>query len=400
MRWFFALNEASATFWDYANLVQVAVHSARQRTSLQPVCLYDGTDNPLTAWLERAGVQIIRRRTFLHRWVTELAPIPRGAYLRLEIPAVCREQGWTDTHALYTDCDVIFLRDPAPTLAALRPTFFAAAPETDPQNYAQFNSGVMWIHLPALAAEHDALLATIQAHLAEAIAPPYDQAALQRHFAGRTDRLPLELNWKPYWGDSPDACILHFHGPKPSQKYHVLNHRVPDYVQRLVTPAYFDACRLWDDLLAAALQETPWPTDAHIGLADGFDDSIARVESGLGDLEPARPETHTPATRWGLAPATRLRFDQSPTHALRLEAVLQTPLENQAVSIRLNGIPITHLAFPRPNDPLTLSLDLPPATGPQELELHYARHFAPGGADPRHLCVTYRALRVRSLPPR
>ena len=32
MRWFFALNEASATFWDYANLVQVARRTIRPAT--------------------------------------------------------------------------------------------------------------------------------------------------------------------------------------------------------------------------------------------------------------------------------------------------------------------------------------------------------------------------------
>ncbi len=397
MRWFFALNEASATFWDYANLAQVAVHSARRNTSLQPVCLYDGTDNPLTAWLEKLGVPVIRRRTFLHRWVTNLAPIPRGAYLRLEIPAVCREQGWDDTHALYTDCDVVFLRDPSEELAALQPQFFAAAPESDRADFTRFNSGVMWINLPALAAEHDALQATIKAHLAEAIAPPYDQAALQRHFAGRTDPLPLGLNWKTYWGSATDAAILHFHGPKPAQKYHVLNHRVPDYVQGLVTPDYFDACATWDRLLAEALQENPWPREVSSGIADGFDNSVATVESGLGDLEAARPEAHQSATRWGLAPATRLTIQATAGQSLRLEGVLQTPLENQAVSVRLNGSPITHLSLPRPNDPVTLSLDLPPANGPQEIVLHYAHHFAPGGADPRQLCVSYRALRVRDV---
>ena len=51
--------------------------------------------------------------------------------------------------------------------------------------FAHFNSGVMWINIAGLAAEQSALRDTIRTHLAEAIAPPYDQAALQRHFAGR-----------------------------------------------------------------------------------------------------------------------------------------------------------------------------------------------------------------------
>jgi hypothetical protein len=77
-RWFFALNEASTSFWDEANLVRVAVQLAHTHTQLTPVCLYDADGYALTAWLDAVGVKVIRRRTFLHRWATELAPIPRG----------------------------------------------------------------------------------------------------------------------------------------------------------------------------------------------------------------------------------------------------------------------------------------------------------------------------------
>ncbi|MCF3651818.1 hypothetical protein [Synoicihabitans lomoniglobus] len=397
MRWFFALNEASASFWDYANLVQVAVHSARTRTSLQPVCLYDGNDNQLTAWLEATGVRIIRRRTFLYQWVTELGPIPRGAYLRLEIPAICQEQGWDDTYVLYTDCDVVFRRDPAPLLRPLEPKFFAAAPESDRTDFDRFNSGVMWINVAGLAAEHPALQTTIRAHLAEAIAPPYDQAALQRHFRGRTDPLPLELNWKPYWGDQADAAILHFHGPKPGQKYHVLNHRVLDYVQRLVAPAYFTACAEWDALLIDALTQQPWPTDAAAGIADGFGDSVATVVGGLGDLEGPYPESMLPAVRWGLSPHTTLEFTTTRQASHRFEAVLQISRGEQTVVVQLNGAKIAHLTLTRLNDPHALSIDLPPTEGPQRIEILYAHGFRPEGGDPRELAVLYRALRVRTV---
>lgn len=396
MRWFFALNEASTSFWEYANLVQVAVHSAQTRTSLTPVCLYDGDDNSLTAWLESVGVHVIRRRTFLHRWVADLAPIPRGAYLRLEIPAVCAEQGWTDDFVLYTDCDVVFRSDPAATLASLRPTFFAAAPETDQSDFIRFNSGVMWINVAGLAAENEALQQTIQSHLAEAIAPPYDQAALQRHFADRSDPLPLLLNWKPHWGPNEDAVIIHFHGPKPVQKYHVLNHRAPDYVQRLVGPAFFDASAEWDNLLIEALTSHPWPASASPGISDGFD-SIAEVRSGLGDPEGPNPEIMSPQVRWGLAPITELVFDQSPTDVLRFEAAFQSSAPGQAVSVCLNEREIAHVALIRLADNYHLSLDLPPSTGAQKIQIHYAQGFRPGNADPRELGVLFSTLRIRRV---
>ena len=148
MRWFFALNENSPGFWDYVNLVQVAVHTARKHTTLDPVCIYDGEENELTAWLQAATVTVIRRTTFLSGITLQLCPIARGAFLRFEIPGICRERGWTDEFALYTDCDVMFQRDVVPLLRPLRPRFFAAAPESD-QTSSQMNSGVMLMNVPA-----------------------------------------------------------------------------------------------------------------------------------------------------------------------------------------------------------------------------------------------------------
>jgi len=393
MRWFFALNEASASFWDYANLVQVAVHSARQRTSLQPVCLYDGADNALTAWLESVDVPVIRRRTFLHKWVADLAPIPRGAYLRLEIPVVCRERGWDDAYALYTDCDVVFLRDPGAALAALQPAFFAAAPEHDRTDFTRFNSGVMWINLAGLAGEQAALESTLRAHLAEAIAPPYDQAALQRHFAGRVDPLPPTLNWKPYWGPSDNAFILHFHGPKPALRYHTLNGRVPDYIRPLATPDFYRACVAWDELLIDALAQHPWPDQPASGIRDGFD-SIANA-TGLGDPEGPFPEHHLPVMRWGIAPQTTLTFDAQPDQSLRFEAVFESAHPGQAVSVCLDDRELAHVALTRLSDPHGLALDLPPLDGLHRIDLHYALALRPNRADPRELGVQFRALRVR-----
>jgi len=395
MRWFFALNEASPSFWDYANLVQVAVHSAKTNTSLEPVCLYDGTDNPLTAWLEDADVPVIRCRTFLQEWVADLPPIPRGAYLRLEIPAVCVQHDWQDQWVLYTDCDVVFPRDPVPLLADLQPQFFAAAPESDRADYTHFNSGVMLINVAGLRAEESALKSTIKSHLQEAITAPYDQAALQRHFRERVDKLPLEANWKPYWGASDQACIVHFHGPKPAQKYLALNKQLPPAVARWATPEYFAACADWDQLLVDALATYPWPESAHHGIADGFDAHADRAE-GLGVPEAAQPEANLPATRWGLAPVTRFQFEAQPGGSYRLEAVLRCSFSDQAISVRLNDESIAHLAITRRNDPYSVVVDLRTTPGLNTIAFHYAVAHQPPSPDPRKLGAQFQALRVRT----
>ena len=295
-----------------------------------------------------------------------------------------------------TDCDIVFRHDPTAMLSALRPAFFAAAPESDQTDFARFNSGVMWINVAGLAAEQAALQQTIRDHLAEAISPPYDQAALQRHFAGRTDALPLALNWKPHWGDNPAAIILHFHGPKPAQKYHVLNHRAPDYVQRLVGPAFFAASAAWDELLIEALRQHPWPTAVTPRMADGFD-SVASEVHGLGDPEGPNPEIMQPVVRWGLAPLTVLHFDQAAADHLRFEAAFQCSTPGQAISVCLNQREIAHVAPTRLADAYHLSLDLPPGRGRQTIEIHYAQSIRPGTADPRALGVLFSTLRVRSV---
>jgi hypothetical protein len=35
------------------------------------------------------------------------------------------------------------------------------------------------------------------------------------------NKLRPELNWKPYWGENPEAKIIHLHGPKPYQRDHI-----------------------------------------------------------------------------------------------------------------------------------------------------------------------------------
>ena len=43
----------------------------------------------------------------------------------------------------------------------------------------------------------------------------YDQGYLNQFCFHDMTPLPLEYNWKPYWGYNPDAKIIHFHGMKP-----------------------------------------------------------------------------------------------------------------------------------------------------------------------------------------
>ena len=95
MRWFFALTEDSTAFRQYAEMLMVAVYTARKFTSLEPHFIYDGNDNHFTRWLTRHGVRIIRHRSVFRDALVELgrrkanphfAAALSGAFSRVELP--------------------------------------------------------------------------------------------------------------------------------------------------------------------------------------------------------------------------------------------------------------------------------------------------------------------------
>src|SRR5882724_2005018 len=124
MHWFFALTEDSTAFRQYAEMIMVAVHTARKATSLEPHCIYDGNENDFTAWLAKRDVRIIPHRSFVREALEELgrekqnphlAAALSGAFSRIELPEIVEREGGSD-RVLYTDCDVMFLGEVAPEL--------------------------------------------------------------------------------------------------------------------------------------------------------------------------------------------------------------------------------------------------------------------------------------------
>jgi hypothetical protein len=290
MKWFLALNRHSPGFPLYAELVRVAVHTARQHTRLRPHLLYDGPDDPLLDTLADAGVEVIRRRSFLLGRLREIAArtgnphcltIGAGTFLRTELPALAAERGWADDLVLYTDCDVMFVGDPLPELRKLAPAHFAAARE-DRADPLSINAGVMVMNLPNLRREDGRFRRYVERHLEHFTRRAWDQDAYRTYYSTRVlpdvrwdDRLrrwtrwarrrrwtemPLGLNWRPYWGRNAGATVVHFHGPKPQQRpfFEVSEADRPAELaplNHLATDHYFELCDRWQ----AALQAAPTP---------------------------------------------------------------------------------------------------------------------------------------------
>lgn len=291
MKWIFALNQNSNA--DYETFVRVAVHSARQKTRLQPVCLYDGAPSPLTRWLEDRGVEIVPCRSAFAEELRRIAQkrgdegiyrVGAGTFLRFELPRLARERAWNDEHVLYTDCDVLFERDPQPLLESLRPRFFAAAPEIHRAWPLHMNAGVLWIHLRGWASVETKLNAFTRRHLERLLSDSFDQGALRAFFnpphrfllelgapprliyalltrwptrTFRWDVLPDAMNWKPYWGQNSDAFIAHFHGPKPINHLGAANVALPPALAQLQNQAWRNWCARWQAVRAETEAEAP-----------------------------------------------------------------------------------------------------------------------------------------------
>lgn len=233
MQWFFALTEDSTAFREYAEMLQVAVHTARQHTALVPHLIYDGRENDFTAWLRRQGVRIIPHRSRFRAALGELGREKQnphfeaalaGAFSRVELPEIVERLGGAE-RVLYTDCDVIFTGEVVPILEANPCRYFAVAPETDLEDYVNMNTGVMLMNIPRLRQDLPEFLDYISRNLAELEKESWDEAAYRWFYRDGNgplwDKLPPELNWKPYWGENPEAKIIHLHGPKPYQRDHL-----------------------------------------------------------------------------------------------------------------------------------------------------------------------------------
>ena len=240
----------------------VAVHTARKFTSLVPHCVYDGKENDFTAWLTKNGVRIVQHRSFIREQLTDLgrrknnphlAAGLAGAFARVELPDLVVNLG-NPSRALYTDCDIFFAGEVVPELETSRCEYFAVAPETDKENYVAMNTGVMLMNMERLRESLPDLRKYILKNLDELEKESWDEAAYRWFYRDEKgpmwDRLRPELNWKPYWGENPEAKIIHFHGPKPFQQNHIDSHW-PD-LKYLTGGAYAATVNRWSELLREA----------------------------------------------------------------------------------------------------------------------------------------------------
>jgi hypothetical protein len=214
MRWYFAIDEGGSNTGIGLH-ARLAVLTANMAGGLEPCLLYYGAETEFTGWMRQHGVKIIPA---VPRFIDAIHAAEAagtfhaysiGHWLRIGIPLVETENEFV----LYTDCDVVFLR--AFDWSQFRPRIFQAAPEFKKDNWNYFNSGVMLLNVAAMRSTYEEFETHIRTRIGHTGTLNYDdQWALNEAYRGYWEKLDPSLNWKPYWGYSSHAAILHFHGPK------------------------------------------------------------------------------------------------------------------------------------------------------------------------------------------
>lgn len=231
IKWVFALSvDSNPVYFKHA---QVAVRSALANTSLVPYCIMVGTKGVPTQaekWLIGMGVVVIRHTP---QWANQTAANFHAAgggeeaggwntandmiasLVRFDIPVL----GFVDRYVLYTDADVIFLRDPNfGDFGRELPMTFSIGTELKAgtgfkvQGTSRVNAGVLLLNIPAMRASHDKFIqATFAGHHTDS------KEAYLSFYNMSTVAAPL-FNWRPYW-QTTDAewssiAVVHFNGPK------------------------------------------------------------------------------------------------------------------------------------------------------------------------------------------
>lgn len=212
----------------YSELLTVALKSARQNTSLDIVVLYDGPKSHyILNILASYNVKIIRH-TFSHFEDLKKTFSPdilfsktgknsidfkklSGTFMRLDVPFIEND----DDYVLYTDIDVIFNKDINDT-ELTKPKIIAAGPEVSKEFYKGdiFNAGILYMNVKAMRSKCEEIFSLLEKGIPNKT-NLFDQGYINEVCEDEIDFLPLEYNWKPYWGLNEDAKIVHFHGIKP-----------------------------------------------------------------------------------------------------------------------------------------------------------------------------------------
>ena len=237
MKHFFSLyKDPAGQYLNYIDHIKAMVNSAIVNTTLQSYFIYDGEPDDLTNWLEARGVVIVYHKSTLSDLIQSCENkgfskhTAQGAFLRLDIPIILQKLNNSDDVVLYTDCDVIFLKE---VECKSIPNIFAIAPEFNSNlEHPNYNTGVMFINVAEFTESHHSLMEFIAQSGDISQFGDYDQGIVNLFYRNKFSLLEWNYNWRPYFGINHDAVIVHYHGLKIKDIAAALKndgHNVPIY---------------------------------------------------------------------------------------------------------------------------------------------------------------------------
>lgn len=227
LKCFFAFSNDIENNKTYTDMLVATLASARKNTTLDLHCLYDGNKTDKLYKILRKYDVVVHIKTipfmdkikkiytpeFMQKhFNTQISDKSLQArFLRMMLP-----EETDDEYILYADTDIMFLQDIKLSDFEKLPEYIGVCPEFEKsQDYTYFNAGVMLINIPKMREKYQEFLDMINCGKTATI-ECCDQGYLNDLYSGLFDKLPLEYNWKPYYGYTPNAKIVHFHGIKPN----------------------------------------------------------------------------------------------------------------------------------------------------------------------------------------
>ena len=224
MKLYFTLTDGVENSQINLDMLRLALKSAKENTSLKLYALYDGTPNDKAYKIfEEYGTNIIlckcSFRDKLEKYYQNQSDDIRngikrmlGCFMKFDI-AVHEQE---DDVVLYADIDTIFLQDV--DWSSFQTKTIAAAPEFDKnydiiKGYKYFSASPMFINVAEAKKRRLSLLDMLDKHI-EPYQECWDQGFWNELYKDDFEQLPIEFNWKPYWGINDDAKIVHIHGYK------------------------------------------------------------------------------------------------------------------------------------------------------------------------------------------
>lgn len=213
MKWYTSISSKSPN--EYFDMLDVAVYSCMKNTDYKVNILCDEYCERVDRWKNKGANIIYFKGEVFSAFIEQFKHDQRllgiaATYLRSNIPIVEKD----DVYVLYTDADVMFMNNNKFKMNL--PKFIACAPEFNQNDWNYFNAGSMLINVKNMSNEYEKFKAFVIPNFEKLFKMAHDQGAYNMLYRNAWDRLPLEMNWKPYWCYNENAKIVHFHGPKPN----------------------------------------------------------------------------------------------------------------------------------------------------------------------------------------